>query len=186
MDIIEQQEIAREVLHKLEIIDPNCILAGGAPRNWYLEKKANDLDFYIHTILETEAQTQLRFRRLGIGAKLMSFDESRAKGYKKMQQLFRVYEFTYKEVAIQVMLMKTPTFNSVVDNFGVSVFRFWWKGDDIKIDHSALISLASKTLYIKEGYSEEDRYITKMKSYFPNFKVMAERDKLTDSLQTSD
>ena len=46
--IEEQQEVAKYVLQKLEIIDPCCILAGGAPRDWDLGTPANDLDFYLY------------------------------------------------------------------------------------------------------------------------------------------
>lgn len=46
--VLEQKDIARELLCKLEITDPNCILAGGAPRDWWFDKVANDLDFYVY------------------------------------------------------------------------------------------------------------------------------------------
>lgn len=64
--VIEQQETAREILHKLEITDPSCILAGGAPRDWWFDKVANDLDFYVYWGYNTtHTQDMIRLTRLG-------------------------------------------------------------------------------------------------------------------------
>lgn len=64
--IKQQQAISLEVLHKLEITDPNCILAGGAPREWWFEKEANDLDFYVFWGENTTCnEDKLRLSRLG-------------------------------------------------------------------------------------------------------------------------
>ena len=45
--IINQKEVAKKVFESLTKVDPNCILAGGAPRDWYYGKEARDLDFYF-------------------------------------------------------------------------------------------------------------------------------------------
>jgi len=47
LPISVEKSIADEVLSRLEVIDPTCILAGGAPRDWWLGQSCNDLDFYI-------------------------------------------------------------------------------------------------------------------------------------------
>ena len=46
--IEKQMSVAQNVLNKLEFFDPSCILAGGAPRDWYFGNLANDLDFYVY------------------------------------------------------------------------------------------------------------------------------------------
>lgn len=45
--IKEQQNVADSILKKLSAIDENVILAGGAPRDWYFNHTATDLDFYL-------------------------------------------------------------------------------------------------------------------------------------------
>lgn len=47
--IEHQKFVADTILYKLFPIDPYCICAGGAPRDWYLGKVASDLDIFIYT-----------------------------------------------------------------------------------------------------------------------------------------
>ena len=169
-EVIYQQNKAREVLHKLEAVDPACILAGGGPRNWFLGKVANDLDFYVW-LDETEYHTALRFKRLGLDVKLVDFASDAWKDYGLMKHLFRIYEGEYRGEKIQVMCMKANTFNSVVDHFGVSVCKFWWKGGKVIPTNEALVSLINKTLYVADNYTAKESHVKKMVSYFPEFNI---------------
>ena len=120
--IVKQKSIAREVLNKLEITDPNCILAGGAPREWWFGKEANDLDLYVYWGENTTCnEDKLRLDRLG-------FENYRHMGRKPLQELYgsmkelrRVWEIDYKGETVQIMVMSRPTFGCVVDRFGCSV-----------------------------------------------------------------
>lgn len=170
MSITKQKEIAKELLHKLEAIDPFCILAGGAPRNWFLGLEANDLDFYIH-LDETLAATELRFKRAGLAAKHVDFKSSKWETYGTMEHLFRIFEVEYDGMKVQIMCMRESTFTSVVPCFGVSICMFWWKGYNVVPTDMALTSLLTKTLYIKSNYSAKELHVVKMKQYFNDFKV---------------
>lgn len=46
LTVDEQKEIADEVLIKIENMDRNCIIIGGAPRDWFTSK----LDVMIHNM----------------------------------------------------------------------------------------------------------------------------------------
>ena len=170
MNIIEKQkEIAKEVLNKLQACDPHCILAGGAPRNWFFNKPANDLDFYIYLKHETIGANELRFKSIGLDVKRMEFEELKDSSYKFMQHLFRVYEGQYKGESIQVMVMHEPTFTSVVSDFGVSICEFWWNGGEIKPTKQALTSILTKRLFYKNDYSAKETHVQKMAKYFPEY-----------------
>lgn len=172
MNTIERQkEIAREVLLKLQACDPHCILAGGAPRNWFFNKTANDLDFYVYLKHETIGANELRFKSIGLDVKRMEFDELKNSSYKFMQHLFRVYEGEYKGERIQVMVMQEPTFTSVVDDFGVSVCEFWWTGGEVKATKQALTSILTKKLFYKNDYSAKETHVQKMARYFPEYQL---------------
>jgi len=65
--IQKQKEVANFFLNKLEMLDPNIICAGGAPRDWSLGKEASDIDIFMrfpnHSILEiikTFARLEIR------------------------------------------------------------------------------------------------------------------------------
>ena len=176
MKISDQKDIALEVLHKLEAVDPFCILAGGACRNWFLGKQAKDLDFYIHLGEETLAATYRRFKRIGLEVKHVDFNSELWKNYGIMAHLFRIFEVKYKGIDVQIMCMKESTFTSVIPCFGVSVCMFWWKGGKVIPTDQALVSLLNKTLYIKEDYSAKELHVAKMIKYFPDFKIRTYED----------
>ena len=180
----EQKNIAKEVLHKLEIIDPLTILAGGAPRDWFFGNKANDLDFYIH-VDECMSNTQLRFDRLGLKLKPMEWDESKTgKMYKCMEHLKRIYEGVYKGQKIQIMVMYKPTTTCVVSHFGTSVCKAWWKGYDVKVTLEFLVSHYLKIIFKAEDYTAKVLHVNKMVERYPDYKVLTEEalDKQLDLL----
>lgn len=173
MSIEVQQEIARKVLAKLEILDPNAILAGGAPRDWFLGKEAKDLDFYIHLPNIQMEKQEGQFKALGMSGTFMG--TTRITGmYATMVGLFRVYEMEYQGMPVQVMIMKEPTFNSVVSQFGCSTSKIWWKGKDVKPTPTFLLSMVNKVVFVSEGYAAKDSYVAKTMSYFPEFKAEGE------------
>lgn len=169
--IDNQKEIAKEVLAKLQACDPHCILAGGAPRNWFFNKTANDLDFYIYLKHESISANELRFKSIGLDVKRMEFEQLKNSSYKFMQHLFRIYEGEYKGESIQVMVMYEPTFTSVVDDFGVSICEFWWTGGNVHATKSALTSILTKRLFYKNDYSAKETHVQKMVKYFPEYQL---------------
>lgn len=170
MNTIEnQKEVAKEVLTKLQACDPHCILAGGAPRNWFFNKLANDLDFYIVLNYEATGATKTRLSSIGLNLKPMERNELKDSSYKFMHHLFRVYEGEYKGESIQVMVMSQPTFTSVVDDFGVSICEFWWTGSEVKATKQALTSILTKKLFYKNDYSAKETHVEKMVYYFPEY-----------------
>lgn len=173
--ILKQKEVAKEVLNKLQACDPNCILAGGAPRNWFFGKEANDLDFYIHLKDETISANEVRFKSIGLDLKMMDFESKSDKEftYQAMEHLFRVYEGEYKGQKIQVMCMSEKTFTSVIPCFGVSICKFWWNGHYIQADNSAYVSIIAKKLFIEDDYTAKERHVFKMMEYFPEYEVMS-------------
>ena len=173
--IEKQQSIARTILYKLEAADPHAILAGGAPRDWYLGNPCNDLDFYVHWPETTCSWERLRFERLGLEVKRMVYDsvDEQENNYKKMPDLFRVYEGEQDGVPFQIMVMKTPTFDSVVPMFGSSVCMAWWKGEMINTALPFLLSHTNKVMFIKDDYSAKELHVTKMKERFPNYDMLS-------------
>ena len=78
MKIEDQKAIADELLAKIELIDKNAILAGGAPRDWWAGVEANDLDFYLYFIPENGVEHTRRTLEFltGIELKYLGADEN--------------------------------------------------------------------------------------------------------------
>lgn len=169
--LTKQKEIALEVLHKLEAVDPACILAGGAPRDWFFNKPAKDLDFYVYIHAYQLCYHKLAFERCGLSLKKLEWKGELPPEYKVMQKLRGVWEGEYKGQKIQVMTMIEPTFKTVVPEFGCSNCMVWWKGKEVKTTLDFLFSVATKTIYKKEDYSAKETHVQKQIEYFPDYRV---------------
>ncbi len=170
MSIEKQKEIAEVILNVLEVIDPLCILAGGAPRDWFFNKEANDLDFYIHIRNDTMDMTALRFKNLGLELKPLNWDGAGLQ-YKCMEHLHRIYEGAYCGQKYQVMVMKEKTTTCVIDHFGTSVCKAWWKGGEVQTCAEFLVSHYTKTIFKKDDYTAKVLHVEKMMQRYPKYKV---------------
>jgi hypothetical protein len=171
-----QKEIAKEVLAGLEIIDPTCILAGGAPRDWFFGKPATDLDFYIYDArcdlgqtawMERLNKTLLDVKPLGLieGKDPVDVDHE----YTSMEHLRYVFEGTHLGMTVQVMVMSEPTYNCVVDNFCTDLSKAWWKGHNVVPTCEFLLAHATRTIKLCDNHNPSARYIKKIMAKFPTY-----------------
>ena len=175
--IEEQKAIANEILEKIEIIDKNCILAGGAPRDWWVGVLANDLDFYLYCTPENGVEhTKKSIEKLvGIKLEYLGADENYEGG---MRELRAVLDGEFKGQKVQFMLMGKPTWGCVLPHFGASTSMVWYKNGRISPSPEFLLSLNKKVLYIKAGTKQA--FIDKTVAKFPRLVV-----KTVDSIEHS-
>lgn len=174
-----QKQIAKEVLEELEVIDPTCILAGGAPRDWFFNKPASDLDFYIYDArCFGQSDWQKRLDKTLLDVKPLGFIEGETdEDYLSMKELRYVFEGEYYGVKIQVMIMNKSTYSSVVNHFCVDTSKIWWKGGSIIPTWDFLLAHATKTLKYNEGHEAKERYMLKMKEKYPTYRVITDDKK---------
>lgn len=166
--IEEQKAIANEILEKLEIIDKNCILAGGAPRDWWAGVSANDLDFYLYCVPENGVEhTKRSIEKLtGIKLEYLGADENYEGG---MKELRSVLDGEFKGQKVQFMLMDKPTWGCVLPHFGASTSMVWYKNGHISTSPEFLLSINKKMLYIKAGTKQA--FVDKTVAKFPRLAV---------------
>jgi len=177
-----QKMIADEVMSKLETFDPTCILAGGAPRDWYFGNLATDLDFFVYfrpdfagqmwryaELLET-----LGFRMERKGSKSANIVPP---NYKRNPYLICVYEQEYKGVKIQVMFMNEKTFTSAVPQFPFGICQAWYKpGFGINTSAEFDYSVKHKLLtLLNDLYNDADGYVEKIRSKFPDYDYLGRK-----------
>lgn len=175
LPISSEKAIADEVLGRLEIIDPTCILAGGAPRDWWLGQSCNDLDFYVYT-----RGTTLQFEK---NLKVIGFDVEpmRVQGhsvldkvngmYNSMPNIKSVYKtkHPYRGKEIQIIAMEAPTFEGVVDKFACSISKVWYKNGVVRPTVEAFDSRREKKIIVARGYGLNCKYVNKMRERFSDY-----------------
>ena len=175
MNIEQQKEIAKSVYSKLKIIDPNCLLAGGAPRDWYFGKECNDLDFYYVSTATTVSSCRKQLERTFEGAEIKTLSEIHGDGsremiglYKKMPDLLRVWQMNIEGMNVQLVQLSAPGSQfKVVGCMDVSICKIW-ADVNLKLYPSTEFkkTIASKSMFLSEGYSWGDPHPQKMKQRF--------------------
>lgn len=176
MTIDKQKLIADTIMSKLEVIDPYCILAGGAPRDWYFGETANDLDFYYYSNAMTISRSKKQLER-ALGSEVeVVFEPQERRGsnkdgvldlYKTMKDLRRIFEANIDGVKVQFMQLVSPnsSFN-VLGQMSVSICKVWYKGGKSRYHQDFKLSVASKSMFLSDGYSWTDPHPSKIKERF--------------------
>lgn len=181
--ITEQMEAADAALSMLYPIDPYCILAGGAPRDWYFGNEAKDLDIFFHVNASTSKHVIDRMLK-HIGFKVIdsNFAANIPEHYKKNPSLRAVYNIE-GDVPVQLMLMDQPTFGSVIPKFPLSICKVWYKHGKTILDkdfrrgtnHRAIV----KT---NELYALGDEYLQKILNKYPDYRYYNSWQELNEEL----
>lgn len=172
MNTIQRQKmVANWALECIEKFDPTCIVAGGAPRDWYFNKGASDIDLFFH-FRENSLSWQVKDlleNSLGVIVSQKGGDDF-PEHYKRNPNLRRVFEISRDGVKVQFMEMDKPTWD-VVGKFPISISKAWYKGESIKLEKDFLVGEKYSAI-IKTGnlYNNSDAYIKKIRKKFPEFK----------------
>lgn len=178
--IEEQKAIADNVLGKLEAVDPYCILAGGAPMDWYLGRPAKDLDIYFYSAADkrtTGAVNRQLKSALGDLYKPKSVKEmKKCRGdddvYKHMKYLRRIVDIEVDGMPVQLIEMVEPTFTSVVPEFASDAVKCWYTGDgNISGTDCFYIAHSLRFINLCNGYTSDNKYIAKLKNKLPRYMV---------------
>lgn len=187
-----QKEFSRLVYNKLSIIDPRCLLAGGAPRDWYFGELAKDLDFYIETPPDRRCyETEDVFEKLGF--KVEESPGIKDEQYEMMPCLKRVWNLSFDawDTPIQVMEIthgaigeKEFWFNGtgpqmepgdlplVVEEFNNTLSYGWSAYGLTQYPKDFLFSVKHKVV----GYKYDAPNVEKLREKYPNFNFVPIED----------
>lgn len=180
MDIEQQKEMAKHVYAKLKLADPDCILAGGAPRDWYFNTPCNDLDFYFCSTTRTMGATRKQLEMLGFEGVRHVSDPFTSELYKSMEGLVRIWEWEYQGMTVQFIQLSEPKHRwSVVDNMDISICKAYCLNDTdltIRLHKDFKLTVASGVMFLKDGYDWSQKHATKMKERFKGRFVAGTKD----------
>lgn len=191
MSIETQKTLADDLLGKLGVISPYVMLAGGAPRDWYFEKEAQDLDIYLYSSAITVKSFQKQLKdATGFDFKhnweLQANDRSL---YTSMPQLRRVFEAEICGEKVQIMQLNNPLDEfKVVDNMSTSICKIWYINGQLEAHQDFKLTLASGSMFLNTGYSWSDPHPKKMMDRFkdkftPTTKEQAQNTLLNKALR---
>lgn len=149
----KQLAVANEVLEKLSSKFEDCVLAGGAPRDWSRGERAKDLDFFVYGEMSVEQTSEL----LGVEMKMLGEE-------KYVHSPFDVLEGVWEGETIQIIFTKAPT-SERIKNFPANCSKIWYSlkdGGTFEWDYSFdyfsdlnVIILGNRGVYEEEAYYDK-------------------------------
>ena len=194
--IEHQKTVAKSVLKKLQTLDLYAVLAGGACRDWMLDKKATDLDFYLYynpkypasslkevlvglfggiDVTEVERKPNDWYDNLEeddqkrFDNKILSNHGFR---YTSDKSISNVFEFTIDGVKCQAIFKNDLVYaENLISGFCFDICQAYSLNiDEIKTTLKFDKAVKHKAIQITgEFYSQKDAYIKKIKSKFPDY-----------------
>jgi hypothetical protein len=175
--IKQQKQLADTILQKLEAADPDAICAGGAPRDWFFDKPARDIDIFMYQGSEyctmNNIGRKLKACGFDVSMKGFSADEFTAV-YQKNPDIRAVYNVncsdgTTTTTPVQIIVMKKSTY-SLLDSFPLSICKVWYKDGYVNTTTDFDITVASNVMFRTcKGYANSDEYIQKVQVKYPEF-----------------
>jgi len=160
MEIQKQQKLADEIYELLYPHMPkdSILLGGGAPRDWYMGKEANDLDFFLfdEEALELKDVSEI----LGV-----EFYRLVAEKYGDEFNKMGVYEAEYKGQTIQFIWRNQAPLETV-KSFPVNMSQAWYIDGEVFATDLFEIGVRYKELLFSAGVLGE-RYLDKLDNKFP-------------------
>jgi len=164
---------ADQILKKAEVLDPTCIIAGGAARDWYMGLVATDLDLFIHfPAFRKLCQVVKQLHSVGLTVDKVLGPEEFPAGYRLNPNILYVMEVTTVEVTTtcQVIVYSKPTFG-VVEQFPLSICQAWYKGGKIRFTNEFASSVRNKVIIRTNSlYADGHAYVAKIRNKFPGYK----------------
>jgi|SRR4028118_202838 hypothetical protein len=174
--IEHQKLVADKVLEKLELLDRWCIVAGGAPRDWYLGNEAKDIDVYLYDSRKTYVYASQReglLKALGFEIDSKHEDWTVPELYKSNHYIAHLYNSTFLGETVQIIFVSEPTFVSVIDTFPISISKVWYKGGEVYTTDDFDRSIKHKILYkTVDSYEEDNKYLLKIREKFSDYKYL--------------
>jgi len=128
--INKQKKIAIQALDQLSIFDEDVLVAGGAPRDWFLGKVASDLDIYIESN-SVRSQLDIISQLDDLGFKIVEIKDANdfTELYAKADHLQVVISCLYKKQNVQIMLVSCETIK-VTEGFPLSICKITFDRND--------------------------------------------------------
>ena len=164
-----------------------AVVAGGAPREWYRQQPASDIDIFLIGTTITKTQLEFTLREAGFDVKEATrgdrYSDSDDYGYRnpgikwvygghidwRSSVLSGAHRIKY-----QVIVTEFQDLSKLLGSFPVEISKFTWNHVTKKIngDHGALKDMADKTV-TKTGFDyKRGKYVDKILHKFPDHKFV--------------
>lgn len=169
----EQRDIATKLLNNLFTIDTFAMIAGGAPRDWYLGDTARDLDVYLrmpnHDTMGKVVDVCTQLGMVDVKAMERSTKSNECEfAYSQLPNLKWVFEGKFAGVPVNIMVMEEGKREEIVKDFDLGICKVWFDGEKSYYTEEFMMAVQNNICLVHPKYKGTEMHIRKMKSRFPN------------------
>lgn len=205
--IISNQKILTNIILKdaKNYLDPQSLCCGGAPRSWYFNQPANDIDIYIRDLFEHSTDRNDKVNKIinnlnNNGYEIIKINSNSENYFGSINIVF-IYDLEIKksELHVQVQLVFVKPKNNyillrdfILSRFDVGICKFSYemKNDIIEettnyyinIDDLAKKDIKNKTITLYCNKINDQQlihsirfHIPKLQKYFPDYKLIIQQ-----------
>ncbi len=169
MDVADQKREATELLSKLRLVDPFAMIAGGAPRDWYFNSLAKDLDVYMRLPNHNTIGLVSSLAAM-VGIKcLFPINKVKESTYAELPNLKWVFEGEYNGIKVNLMVMEKGVQEEIIKDFDVGICKAWFDGEQCHYHEEFEFCVKTRVCVVHENYTGKEAHVRKMAKRFPQF-----------------
>lgn len=179
--IEHQKKVAKYAYDLLGVIDPECVLAGGAPRNWHLGKPAKDLDFWLNVPNKGMKHKTLLEKHFSRTPKFRGITKSDDEDYGSLPGIEALIDVPYQFENIQIVVLDDewePELYIDTFDFDLCKIMFDFKSTEIVPGYAFKNDMENKTLTYNISKLTKGQLLKaparakKMQELFPDHKMV--------------
>lgn len=178
--VLSQKQLADEILFKISMYDPYVIVAGGAPRDWWMGRQASDIDVFIN-VNHTHSMSVVEsiFKKMGFELENANHGEI-AEDYKLNPYIKWVYNVKGLSHPVQLIFVTCSTFR-ILQEFPLNISRIWYRPEcGVCATHEFVQAMDTKSIIkLSELYADGNKYIRKIREKFSEFQYYNSLDTFT-------
>jgi hypothetical protein len=165
----------KSLLLQLKDLSSVAVVAGGCPRDIYLDLPFSDIDIYVSHECHFVDATNLLCSMPEVSNVNLQVGDRLPPQY-KAEHITAVISFEAKGLPFQLVVTNRRTFDSILDTFAVNLSKFYFEDKNIKYTETAGRDLYKQKITVNGKVHVNRHYIKKIAKKFPTFEVINENE----------
>lgn len=158
------------LLNQLSTVAPNPFIAGGCPRDIYLDYTFSDIDIYTTTCNPLHVVNVLGTLPSITNVQIQTAEMIPA--HYASVYLLAVVSFVARGIPFQIIITKLKDRESILSTFAVNLSKFYFEGRNLYFTPDALLDVENLTITPNQKFSVNSKYIKKITKKFFDYELV--------------
>ena len=163
----------KSLLTQLKDLSNVAVVAGGCPRDIYLDLPFSDIDIYVTHECHFVDAVNLLCAMPEVSQLILQVGDRLPSQY-RAEHITAVISFEAKGIPFQLVITNRRSFDGILDTFAVNLSKFYFEDRNIKFTETAGKDLQKKSITVNGKVPVNRHYLDKICKKFPTFEVINE------------